>query len=501
MASGGPHQYAELRNEFMIRVTDQSRATSVVSELDKLGLSSNTLNNVPVINAKPLDTIETVFENVSSSSNVGQNISKAVKEVQHARNKGSQSIPATVPTIAATDAVKRAIESIHGVDRVDFVETLADFGPQNLRVDVPNLESGTSSGKNKIYNLNDIVKALGVEQAWNTTKGENAIACIFDTSFSEDMWDKSRILDTFYGGDAKSAFSAPSQGHGTMTSGAMAASENGGKPFNGIAPKADVILIRITDSKDQIKSNIIANGWDWLLNKNLSKPVVTNHSYGTPLCSARPRSQHCDSVHNDIVKAANAEAGITSVYAAGNSSMHCGHRPSGLTNGIASTNSLEQVISVGAMMSNGKEIQRYSSHGRGDCAPIADPKPNVSIRIPQLTYWGKKGGWGTKDMSYGVIGSSGGTSHASPLVAGLVTLMQSAAVDKYQAGNQSGNSMSNTRSSGVMQTEEVKYILEQASKPPHPNQINQIGFGLTKKGYGARFGHGEPDINKALEMI
>jgi len=502
VTAGGPHQYAELRNMMMVRVSDFGMVNGVVSELDKVGLSTSALENVPVLLVEPAGKIEDTLARIENRAAPGSKINQAVSDIQKARASGKNSMSATIPSIAATNALKAAVESIPGVGRVDFVESLADFGPQNLRVDVASQESvSKSNAQSKKYNLDDIIKALGVEKAWNKTRGENAVCAIFDTGFSEDLFDKSRIIDTFHGADTKSVW-APSEGHGTMTSGAALANKDNGVPFNGVAPDADIILIRVTDSNDQIRSDVISKGWDWLLNLNVNKPIVTNHSYGTPLCSGRPKEKYCDSVQNDIITMANSQAGITSVYAAGNEARQCGHRPSGLTNAVTGTNSLESLIAVGAMMSNGREIQIYSSHGRGDCSPIADPKPNVSVRIPKYVYWGMKDGYGVKNESYGLLGSTAGTSHASPLIAGMVTLMQSEAVRKYNEGTQSSSSRADTRGSkGQMQTEEIKYILEKASKPPHINQVNQIGFGLTKKGYDARFGHGEPDINKALEMI
>jgi len=505
MTSGGPHQYAELRNMIMVRVSDFDKQSAVVSELDRLGFTPKKLQNAPIITAEPASKIEDILNTIknNTTSTVSNKIDQSISQIQQARKGGSEVMSATIPSVAATDALKTYVRNVEGVTRVDFVESLADFGPQNLRVDVSGESSiQTESAKSQKYNLEDIINALGIPNVWqNHTRGENAICAVFDTGFSKDLFDQSRIIHKYHGGDTQSVW-APSEGHGTMTSGAALANTSNGVPFNGVAPDADIILIRVTDSKDQIRSDIIAHAWDWLLGLNLNKPVVTNHSYGTPLCSGRPKEAFCDTVQNDIIKIANSESGITSVYAAGNEARQCGHRPSGLTNAVTGTNSLEQLIAVGAMMSNGKEIQIYSSHGRGDCAPIADPKPNVSVRIPKYVYWGGKNGYEIKDESYGIMGSTAGTSHASPLIAGMVTLMQSEAVRKYGKGTQSSQSRSQTRGPrGAMQTEEIKYVLEQASSPPHITTVNKIGFGLTNKGFDARFGWGEPDLSKAMEMI
>jgi subtilase family serine protease len=88
-------------------------------------------------------------------------------------------------------------------------------------------------------------------------------------------------------------------------------------------------------------------------------------------------------------------------------------------------------------------------------------------------------------MSMGYGGSSGGTSTASPLVAGKMALIQSRAID--QRGE-------------PLQTEEMKQILHRTAEPPRKTQVNIIP-GISPSGWDARFGYGEVEINKALAEV
>jgi subtilisin family serine protease len=307
---------------------------------------------------------------------------------------------------------------------------------------------------------------------------------IFDTGYAEGVIPESRLVDTFYGDMVDSVY-APSEGHGTMTAGAAAADSDDDRPYNGAAPDAGVILVRITDDKGQIRSDITAQAWDWLTDLDLDRPIIANHSYGIPICSGRPKQSFCNGPLRDVIDVANEDPMLTSCYAAGNEAGTCGRRPSGITNAITGINSIDSVITWGAMLTNQEGIQRYSSHGRGDCAPVADPKPNMSLPIPKKCYYGVEGGWKIKDMSTGIFGSSGGTSHASPYGAGQLALLQSKSMKE---------------NGEPLETEELKNLAQDVSEPPRRTQINMFGL-TTPKGYDSRFGHGMMKINKALDRI
>lgn len=486
--AGGPRQFAELQDRLLVAVQDREDLQEARSELDKLGLATSPLKNAPVITAEAEDGIEEVLDRAREIGEDTRKVRQGIREIANSDEGTEAVMEATDTVLAATRNFMNQVQAISVIDIAEFVRTEADYGPENLRIDVQQKESlGSSKARNADGNMNEVYKELDIFKAWSETRGENAIACIFDTGFAKDLISDGRTKATFHGGGTDNVYKA-SEGHGTMTAGAMAASTDEDVPFDGVMPDAEVILVRITDDKGQIRSDIISQAWDWLADLDTSKPIIANHSYGTPLCSGRPRTKFCDTAINRVIQRVASDKMITPVYAAGNEAMRCGHRPSGITNAITGTNSLEDVITVGALLTNGREAQRYSSHGRGDCAPIADPKPNVSMRLPMITYYGAEGGYKLKDMSTGPLGSGGGTSHAAPTVAGMIGLLQSKA---FAEGGEEG----------ILETEEVKQIIERTAKLPRTTQINRFGFVLSQRGYDARFGNGEVQILEALKEV
>lgn len=480
-AAGGPRQFAELRDIILVS-TQSGQQGRVRDRLSEVGFEPKALNSTDVIVAHPETTIERVLGNVQSSLNRAD---RAIQEIQDARESEQGFLESTAATIQATTDLLESIADIPDVISADFGHSFADFGPANLRknpfqlptVSTPEAENDT---------LRDVTQMLNMGDAWATTKGENATVAIFDTAYSEDLIAKERIVGTFSADDVDSVYES-SEGHGTMCAGAAAADkEKENTPFNGTAPKSDVILVRTTGPDGQIRSDVIAEAWDWINDMSSDRPIVTNHSYGTPLCSRLRRPEFCNDPLSKVITEINSQAHITSCYAAGNEAMYCGHRLSGLTNGITAHNSLEELITVGALLSNGKDAQRYSSHGRGDCAPRADPKPNVSFRIPMKTYYGGEDGFKIKDMSTGVYGSSGGTSHASPLTCGAVALLQSRSMDV---------------NGEPLETETIKNIIKDNSAPPRKTQVNSFGFLAGPEGWDARFGYGQFQVNEALSAV
>ena len=480
--AGGPRQFAEIRDTFIIKAGNDDTTETVTSELTDLGFDVTELENAPILTAEPEDRIGEV---IASVGDVDAEISEGLDKVREARDEDNI-LDVASQTIEATQSVLDAILEIDDVDVAEFVRTEADFGPANLRLDVQDRDNlSERQARSKEANIETVYENEGLSEAHKITRGENAISCIFDTAFPEDLIAEERIVDTFHGDMVDTVYNS-SEGHGGMCAGAMAANAMEEVPFDGIAPESRVILVRITDDEGQIRGDIITEAWDWLTSLELDRPLVSNHSYGSPICSGRPKQKFCGTPINDIISIATSEPGISAVYACGNEASRCGRRPSGLTNAITGTNSISDVFTVGALLSNGREAQRYSSHGRGDCAPIADPKPNVSFPIPKTTYYGGRDGWKLKDLSTGPFGSGGGTSHASPSVAGIITLMQSKAVEERGE---------------PMEDEEIKRILHETAEMPHRNQINSFSFFFSRAGYDSRFGHGKADIVEALEEV
>jgi len=485
--AGGPRQFSELRSMLMIKLQNTDSAASVKRELSKLGLKSSELNHAPVLIASPEKSISDVLQKVSEMVQNAPSASQAVSEVQKAQQAGQEVINASMAALDTTRSLVNHVSSLNGVSVADFVSTQCDYGPANLRISPEGMQNIQVDQATSLKNtLGDLNKELGLPDAWKIERGDQAIVADFDTGYSKNLIATDRIVGQWHGSDVDSVYDS-AEGHGTMTSAAATANNNmKGVPWNGVAPDCDVILCRITDSNGQIRSDYIASAWDYIQSLNKNRPIIVNNSYGTPLCTGRPRVKYCDDALAETIRLATSDSNITGVYAAGNEAMQCGHRPSGLTNAVTGHNSLAEVITVGALRFDQLGMQRYTSHGRGDCSPIADPKPNVSNAIPMITYHGSKDGWVIKNMSMGVGGSAGGTSHATPMVTGMIALLQSRSMKK---------------NGQMMQNEEIKNLIRKHAKPPHATPVNATGFLVTKKGYDARFGYGQIDIVSALNDI
>lgn len=480
VAAGGRRQFAELRDKFLI-TPESGKQKEVASELRGVNLKTSELDVAEVIVAEPMDDMAIVLEDMSDQVDEAQ---QAASEIRDSIENGENIIDAAGATARATQNFLDQVLDITGVLQAEFGASYADYGPENLRMSPFNMED-VASTQDKENTQEDVLRELGIPSAWDITRGENAAVAIFDTGYAKDLIGSSRIAGTFHAEEVDSVW-APAEGHGTMCAGAAAASKKDGVPMNGVAPGADVYLVRTTGADGQIRSDVIAKGWDWIQKKAADGPIVANHSYGTPICSSPSRGQSCADSLGRVIAEATADPNLTAVYAAGNEAMYCGHRLSGITNGITAHNSLENVVTVGALLTNGRDAQKYSSHGRGDCAPRADPKPNCSFRIPVYVYYGGEDGYKIKDMSTGIMGSGGGTSHASPMTTGALTLIQSHAVE--------------TRDE-ALETEEIKTLIKEHSEPPRPTQVNQFGFLAGPSGWDARFGYGQFQVESALKSL
>ena len=373
-----------------------------------------------------------------------------------------------------TNPITDAVSELSNVARVEVSYSYNTPGPRNLGInplelDVADESDGTTLG--------DVAEKLNLPEVWKETTGENAVVAIFDTSFSEEFVRSDRVIDTFSGQDVDSAYSKPEEGHGTMTAYSAAGNSgdtinNTGEPkveYDGMAKNADLLLARVSDSKGGL--TYTEEAWDWLAGwiKSLDRPVISNHSYGIPLCSARGQGL-CDSIGTNISTALSKRNDHQAFYAAGNEAQYCGHRLSGVTNGIAGVNSRPESIAVGAFKFNLNGAQIYSSHGFGACSSIdQDPKPDIGCLIPSIVPYGDT----TKDMGSKAGGSNAGTSEASPIVAGLSALIASKI--------------------GTANSAVIEGLLEGTAELPVKTQVNVLS------GFDARYGSGQVQIVDAID--
>lgn len=468
----------------------------VGNRLRDLGFSVEELGNTGLLVAQT-DDIGTVIDKISEAANtfsknaVNQLVrlkEKAQSTVEDFSQKGyniyeSQysanvdlakevGIRERLTDLSLRNTLTDVLEQIDQIRSVEMGFTRNTFGPRNLNIDIEDQFrsiTGQEEEKEELPTLGDAVQKIGAKNVWPSTRGENAVVAVLDTSYNRDFFSSQRLIDTYSGSGTEGAFAKPDEGHGTMSAYTAAGNkEESGLPFSGVAPGAGVLLARTTDVDGALSNT--EEAWDWLVGqiKDLDRPVFSNHSYGVPLCSARPMNL-CDSATTKLVKAMNKRDDHQAFYAAGNEALYCGHRLGGMTNGINGPNSLPNSISVGALRYDLRDAQNYSSHGYGTCSSVRNnPKPDVGSLIPSVLPYGTD----LKDMSSGVGGSSGGTSDACPMTCGVGALVGSVKGDAN-----------------------VGQILEDTAMLPRITQVNIL------RDHDARFGHGQVQADVAVNQV
>ena len=473
--------------------------SDVEAELQRLSFNTKRLQNTGVIVAEA-DKLTDVVDSIQQQSDrFSDGVSNKISKLERKAQKGSSVsiIDAFRPGLfnfgdpeveeleanlrnELLDGIKNpitsAIEEISGVASADVSYSVNTPGPRNLGVDP--LDSEYDVLDSSKPDVGDAVEKIGGKSAWEIDTGENAVVAVFDTSFSRQFLDSDRVIDTFSGQDVDSAFSAPEEGHGTMTAYSAAGNaEETHAPdgsqkvdYSGVAKDADLLLARLSDSNGAMV--YIEEAWDWLASwvKSLDRPVISNHSYGIPLCSARGQGL-CSNITSNMSVAMSKRDDHQAFYAAGNEAQYCGHRLSGVTNAISGANSRQPNMAVAAFRFDLKGPQVYSSHGFGTCGSRREnPKPDVGCLLPSIVPYGNE----EKDMSSGSGGSNAGTSEASPITAGSAALVASVV--------------------GNAKREVIEGVLEGTATLPVMSQVN------VALGYDARYGQGQINVSEAVKQ-
>jgi len=238
---------------------------------------------------------------------------------------------------------------------------------------------------------------------------------------------KSQVLPPYNAAAPVNTYS-PS-GHGTHVAGIIGAAKDNGIGGHGINPNAKILPIDVFNGEEDAYDFVIAQGILYAIEQGAD---VINMSLGLPVDSTLLK----EAVQKAIDK------GITIVAAAGNES----------TDNYSFPASYEGVIGVGST-NNRNELSYYSNYG-----------PSVDVVAPgedvYSTFYDEEKGSSFKEES--------GTSMASPVVAGIASLLKS----KYPN----------------LKPHEIEAILEMTAKD------------LGKKGYDLTFGHGLVDPVKALQF-
>ncbi|HEX8323899.1 MAG TPA: S8 family serine peptidase [Tepidisphaeraceae bacterium] len=184
-------------------------------------------------------------------------------------------------------------------------------------------------------------------------------------------------------------------GHGTEVAGIIAASPAGGSSYQGIAPDAKLVALRVdgSDGTDSVPDARIEEALKWVIDHREEFGItVVNISYGTGSYNEPTVS----TVYGDEIVALR-DAGVTLVAAAGNG---------GLTSnqGINTPAADPSVVSVGAVGLNNRVAGQSR---RGPALALLAPGEEVQTTL--------LGG------SYGLVE---GTSFSAPVVSGAVVLMR-----------------------------------------------------------------------------
>src|SRR6476659_4428165 len=180
-------------------------------------------------------------------------------------------------------------------------------------------------------------------------KNHKSFATSGKIKFSKDFTGENRTDDPWGHGTHVAAIAA---GDGAPTSGA----------YEGIAPGASLVNLRVLDSQGVGKVSGVLAALDWLLsNKGAYNVRVVNMSLGTPAINSYQDDPICNAVRKLV------DAGVVVVAAAGNNgkdaagqriygAIHCpGNEPSAITVGASN--------SFGTDARNDDAVTSYSSRG------------------------------------------------------------------------------------------------------------------------------------------
>jgi serine protease len=278
------------------------------------------------------------------------------------------------------------------------------------------------------------LKRIGMERAWDVTKGKGVVVAVIDTGVAFEKDDKCYQARDFNrtkfapGYDFVHDDKHPNDdnGHGTHVAGTIAESTNNGEGVAGVAFEATIMPLKVLSAHGSGSSADIADAIRFAADKGAN---VINMSLGMPFPDPIVRAA-CRYAHRK---------GVTIVCAAGNGGSEGVFYPAGFPECIA-------ISATGPS----DDLAPYSSYGRqiALAAPGGDKSTGEANGILQNTV--RPAGEDHGDGYY----SFQGTSMASPHVAGVAALIIAR---------------------GVTDPTQVRNVLRQSAKPRAP--ANRYGAG------------------------
>jgi len=307
------------------------------------------------------------------------------------------------------------IDSIAGKVNINLIPKI---------IDLPGVVFVELDGRLEIQ-MNDVNEVHDVTQVWEDTgyTGAGSVVAIIDTGIDSDHVGLDDIDDSNYTNDTKviafyDAVNSPEltngteikayddQGHGTHCAGITAGTGAPDFQYKGVAPKAQLVGVKVLDSGGSGSFATVMAGMEWTVEKrHVFNIRAASMSLGGPGAIEWTSSEE-ESVNrmgNEMMR-----EGVALFIAAGNSAFSAQ---------IGTPGSAEDVITVGALDKN-TAIAVYSSQGPTEEGRV---KPNIafvgsSVMAPDFN---------TGDG----YTSKSGTSMATPGAAGLAALMYQANPD------------------------------------------------------------------------
>ena len=234
------------------------------------------------------------------------------------------------------------------------------------------------------------VRMVGAPLEWGETMGEGVKVGIIDTGIDYNHPDlKYRIADVINTIDNTDNI-YDENGHGTHIAGIIAAEKNNYGVI-GVAPKAELYVVKAFAKDGTSKYSSIEKAINWLIEKEVD---VINMSFS---------SSSGGKLYTELIRRTN-ECGISIICAAGNEG-ELGD------NTIGFPAKFKETIAVSAVDIN-KNIANFSS--KGNSAEICAAGINIFSTYP--------------DSSFALLS---GTSMAAPIITGAVALLQGKGMLRY----------------------------------------------------------------------
>ena len=225
------------------------------------------------------------------------------------------------------------------------------------------------------------LQTLGAPTAWAIAKGDGVIVAVLDSGVDGTHPDLKPQLVPGWNVRDNNSDTSDVYGHGTEVAGVVGAASNNGLGVTSIAWNTKIMPIRVSETNGSTYLSVLANG------------IVYAADHGAKIANCSFASVSGSPTVQNAANYMRSKGGLV-VVAAGNSG------------GYVDTANSSSLISVSATDSN-DSLTSWSSYG-----------PYVDVSAPGEGIWSTTRGGGYAAVS--------GTSFASPVVAGVLALMESA---------------------------------------------------------------------------